>query len=245
MLNINTNYASAFATNATKSASKGLQSAMEKLSTGLRINYAKDDAAGMAIVGRMDAQVTGLNQAIRNANDGQALIDTAEGAQQEVVNLLQRLRQLAVQSTNDTNSAVDRLFIVIEADQILNEINRISDQTRFNGMKLLDGTYDAVQFQVGHKRNEDIDLSIRSVAAANVGTNRVEGTATHLAGAADSIDAHNLTVAGHVGSKIVTVAANASAKTVASSVNQNTELTGVTATAVSYTHLTLPTKRIV
>ena len=228
---VNTNVGALTAQASMSKNNRDVENAVERLSSGLRINSAADDAAGMAIVGRMDAQITGLNQAIRNANDGQALIDTAEGAQQEVVNLLQRLRQLAVQSTNDTNSAVDRLYIEKEADQILNEINRISDQTRFNGMKLLDGTYDAVQFQVGHKRNEDIDLSIRSVAAANVGTNRVEGTATHLAGAADSIDAHNLTVAGHVGSKIVTVAANASAKTVASSVNQNTELTGVTATA--------------
>ena len=228
---VNTNVGALTAQASMSKNNRDVENAVERLSSGLRINSAADDAAGMAIVGRMDAQITGLNQAIRNANDGQALIDTAEGAQQEVVNLLQRLRQLAVQSTNDTNSAVDRLYIEKEADQILNEINRISDQTRFNGMKLLDGTYDAVQFQVGHKRNEDIDLSIRSVAAADVGTNRVEGTATHLAGAADSIDAHNLTVAGHVGSKIVTVAANASAKTVASSVNQNTELTGVTATA--------------
>ena len=228
---VNTNVGALTAQASMAKNNRDLESAVERLSSGLRINSAADDAAGMAIVGRMDAQITGLNQAIRNASDGQALIDTAEGAQQEVVNLLQRLRQLAVQSTNDTNSAVDRLYIEKEADQILNEINRISDQTRYNGMKLLDGTFDAVQFQVGHKRNEDIDLSLRSVAANDIGTNRVEGTATHLAGTADSIDSHNLTVAGHVGSKIIAVAANASAKTVAASVNSNTELTGVSATA--------------
>ena len=153
---VNTNVGALTAQASMSKNNRDVENAVERLSSGLRINSAADDAAGMAIVGRMDAQITGLNQAIRNANDGQALIDTAEGAQQEVVNLLQRLRQLAVQSTNDTNSAVDRLYIEKEADQILNEINRISDQTRFNGMKLLDGTYDAVQFQVGHKRNEDI-----------------------------------------------------------------------------------------
>ena len=160
---VNTNVGALTAQASMAKNNRDLESAVERLSSGLRINSAADDAAGMAIVGRMDAQITGLNQAIRNASDGQALIDTAEGAQQEVVNLLQRLRQLAVQSTNDTNSAVDRLYIEKEADQILNEINRISDQTRYNGMKLLDGTFDAVQFQVGHKRNEDIDLSLRSV----------------------------------------------------------------------------------
>jgi len=230
---VNTNVGALTAQAAMVKNNRELETAVERLSTGLRINSAADDAAGMAITQRLESQILGLNQAIRNATDGQALLDTAEGAQNEVVNLLQRLRQLAVQSTNDTNSAVDRLYIEKEADQILNEINRISDQTRWNGMKLLDGTYDAVQFQVGANRAEDVDLSIRSVAAGQIGTYRVEGTASHLAGAADSIDSHNLTVAGHVGSKVVTVAANASAKTVAASVNQNTELTGVSATAVT------------
>ena len=230
---VNTNVGALTAQAAMVKNNRDMESAVERLSTGLRINSAADDAAGMAISNRLESQVLGLNQAIRNATDGQALLDTAEGAQNEVVNLLQRLRQLAVQSTNDTNSAVDRLYIEKEADQILNEINRISDQTRWNGMKLLDGTYDSVQFQVGANRAEDVNLSIRSVKAENIGTYRVEGTASHLAGAADSIDSHTLTVAGHVGSKVVTVAANASAKTAAASVNQNTELTGVSATAVT------------
>ncbi len=230
---VNTNVGALTAQAAMAKNNRDMESAVERLSTGLRINSAADDAAGMAITNRLESQILGLNQAIRNATDGQALLDTAEGAQNEVVNLLQRLRQLAVQSTNDTNSAVDRLYIEKEADQILNEINRISDQTRWNGMKLLDGTYDSVQFQVGANRAEDVNLSIRSVKAENIGTYRVEGTASHLAGAADSIDAHNLTIAGHVGSKVVTVAANASAKTAAASVNQNTELTGVSATAVT------------
>ena len=230
---VNTNVGALTAQAAMVKNNRNLETAVERLSTGLRINSAADDAAGMAITQRLESQVLGLNQAIRNATDGQALLDTAEGAQNEVVNLLQRLRQLAVQSSNDTNSAIDRLYIEKEADQILGEINRISDQTRWNGMKLLDGTFDSVQFQLGANRAEDVDLSVRSVAANQIGTYRVEGTASHLAGAADSIDAHNLTVAGHVGSKVITVAANASAKTVAASVNQNAELTGVTATAVT------------
>ncbi len=230
---VNTNIGALQAQASMSSNQRDLESALERLSSGLRINSAADDAAGMAIANKLDAQIKGLNQAIRNANDGKALIDTAEGAQIEVNNLLQRLRELAVQSANDTNSAVDRLYIEKEADQILNEINRIGDQTRWNGMRLLDGTFDNAQFQVGHKQNEDIDLAIRSVKAAAIGTNRVEGVATHIAGAADSIDAHNITVAGHIGSQTVTIAANSSAKTAAANINQKSELTGVTANAVT------------
>jgi flagellin len=217
---VNTNIGALQAQASMSSNQRDLESALERLSSGLRINSAADDAAGMAIANKLDAQIKGLNQAIRNANDGKALIDTAEGAQIEVNNLLQRLRELAVQSANDTNSSVDRLYIEKEADQILNEINRIGDQTRWNGMRLLDGTFDNAQFQVGHKQNEDIDLAIRSVKAAAIGTNRVEGVATHIAGAADSIDAHNITVAGHIGSQTVTIAANSSAKTAAANINQ-------------------------
>ena len=230
---VNTNVGALAAQAAMVKNNKALETAVERLSSGLRINSASDDAAGMAISNRLESQINGLNQAIRNASDGQSLIDTAEGAQVEVVNLLQRLRQLAVQSANDTNSAVDRLYIEKEADAILAEVNRISDQTRWNGMRLLDGTFDSVQFQVGHKRQEDIELSIRSSAASAIGTRRVEGTASHLAGVTQGIDAHNLTVAGHVGSKIITVAGGSDAKTIAATVNQNTELTGVSATAVT------------
>ena len=167
---VNTNVGALAAQASMSKNNKALETAVERLSSGLRINSASDDAAGMAISNRLESQINGLNQAIRNAADGQALIDTAEGAQVEVVNLLQRLRQLAVQSANDTNSAVDRLYIEKEADAILAEVNRISDQTRWNGMKLLDGTFDSVQLQVGDKRSEDIGFSIRSTAASAIGT---------------------------------------------------------------------------
>ena len=230
---VNTNVGALAAQASMSKNNKALETAVERLSSGLRINSASDDAAGMAISNRLESQINGLNQAIRNAADGQSLIDTAEGAQVEVVNLLQRLRQLAVQSANDTNSAVDRLYIEKEADAILAEVNRISDQTRWNGMKLLDGTFDAVQLQVGDKRSEDIGFSIRSTAASALGTRRVEGTASHLAGTTSQIDAHVLTVSGHLGSKALTVAAGADAKTVAAQVNGATESTGVTATAVN------------
>ena len=230
---VNTNVSASVAQANIKTNQKAMDQAIERLSSGLRINSASDDAAGMAIVNKMDSTIRGLTQAVRNAEDGQNLIDTAEGAQVEVINLLQRLRELAVQSTNDTNTALDRSYIDDEADQILNEINRISNQTRWNGTKLLDGTFDAVQFQLGAQRAEDVEFSVRSVNASKIGNYRVEGGASHLAGSADSIDAHTLTLAGYIGTKAVTVAANASAATVASTVNENTELTGVQATAVT------------
>lgn len=230
---VNTNVSASVAQANIKTNQKLMDQAIERLSSGLRINSASDDAAGMAIVNKMDSTIRGLTQAVRNAEDGQNLIDTAEGAQVEVINLLQRLRELAVQSTNDTNTALDRSYIDDEADQILNEINRISNQTRWNGTKLLDGTFDAVQFQLGAQRAEDVEFSVRSVNASKIGNYRVEGGASHLAGSADSIDAHTLTLSGYIGTKAVTVAANASAATVASTVNENTELTGVQATAVT------------
>ena len=230
---VNTNISASVAQANLKTNQKAMDQAIERLSSGLRINSASDDAAGMAIVNKMDSTIRGLTQAVRNAEDGQNLIDTAEGAQVEVINLLQRLRELAVQSSNDTNTALDRSYIDDEADQLLNEINRISDQTRWNGTKLLDGTFDAVQFQLGAQRAEDVTFSVRSSNASKIGNHRVEGTTSHIAGAADSIDAHTITVSGFIGTKAVSVAANASAKTVAASINENTELTGVSATAVS------------
>ena len=230
---INTNIGALTAQAAMDKNNANMESAIERLSTGLRINSAADDAAGIAISNKLDSQIRGLNQAIRNASDGQALLDTAEGAQEEVINLLQRLRTLAVQSSNDTNTATDRLYIEKEADQILAEINRIGDQTRWNGTKLLDGTFDAFQFQVGHKRTEDIALAIRNSKATAIGTHRVEGTAFHVAGSTATIDSQTYTVNGHVGEGSVTVAAGASAATFASSVNAKTESTGVSATAAT------------
>ena len=230
---INTNVGALTAQAAMSKNNANLESAIERLSTGLRINSAADDAAGNSISNRLESQVRGLNQAIRNASDGQAMIDTAEGAQKEVVNLLQRLRQLAVQSSNDTNSATDRIYLEKEADQILAEINRIGDQTRWNGMKLLDGTFDDIQIQVGHKRAEDIDLAIRNVKSTSIGTNRVEGTAFHVAGSTATIDAQTYTIDGHIGQATVTVAGGASAGTFATAVNGKTESTGVEASAVT------------
>ena len=139
-LTINTNVMSLNAQRNLGKSQNALANSMQRLSSGLRINSAKDDAAGLAISDRMTAQVRGLNQAARNANDGISLAQTAEGALQESTNLLQRMRELAVQSANDTNSASDRASLNDEVTQLKAELDRIAQTTEFNGKKVIDGT---------------------------------------------------------------------------------------------------------
>src|SRR3989338_4938626 len=138
---INTNIASLNAQRNLNSSQSALQISLQRLSSGLRINSAKDDAAGLSIADRMTSQIRGLNQAVRNANDGTSLAQTAEGALQESGNILQRMRELAIQSANATNSASDRRSLQSEANQLMAELNRISATTNFNGLNLLDGTF--------------------------------------------------------------------------------------------------------
>ena len=133
---INTNVKSLVAQNAATINNRAMSKAMEQLSTGKRINSASDDAAGLAISNKMTAQIRGLNQAVRNANDGISLLQTAEGATQEITNMLQRMRELAVQAANDTNEADDRTAINDEVTALKAEITRIADNTEWNGMKL-------------------------------------------------------------------------------------------------------------
>lgn len=147
MLNINTNYAASFAANAAKQTSSGLDSAMEKLSTGSRINYAKDDAAGLAISTRLSAEVQGLAMASRNAADAQSMVDTADGALGEVQNILLRMRELAVQSANGTLVQSDRDALDAEYQALELEIGRIDSNTSWAGKTLFDGS--ATTFQVG------------------------------------------------------------------------------------------------
>ena len=138
-LSVNTNVGALSAMNAATAVNKSMETSMERLSTGKRINAASDDAAGVAISSRLSAEIKGTNQSIRNAMDAQALIDTAEGAHLEVVNLLQRMREVAVQSANDTNDTADRTNLKAEMDQMVNEINRIALTTTWAGKQLLDG----------------------------------------------------------------------------------------------------------
>ena len=170
-LSINTNVASLNAQRNLGVSQSALAKSMQRLSSGLRINSAKDDAAGLAISDRMTSQIRGLNQAVRNSNDGISLAQTAEGALQESTNILQRMRELAVQSANDTNSASDRSSLQAEVNQLKQELTRIADTTTFNGKDLLNGTLTSAQFQVGANANESISFSIASAKAVDLGNN--------------------------------------------------------------------------
>lgn len=163
---INTNLASLAVQRNLASNQGASQTAMERLSTGLRINSAKDDAAGLAISSRMTAQINGLNQAARNASDGISLAQTAEGALGEIANNLQRVRTLAVQSANATNTAADRTALNNEVTQLLAEIDRVADGTKFNGVKLIDGSFSSQTFQVGAESSDTV--TIGSITDANI-----------------------------------------------------------------------------
>src|SRR6056297_2904966 len=173
---INTNIPSLTAQRNLNSSQNDVATALERLSSGLRINSAKDDAAGLAISERFTAQIRGLNQAARNANDGISLAQTAEGALAEVTNNLQRVRELAVQSANATNSSSDRQALQAEVDQLVAEIDRVAQQTNFNDVKLLDGTFSSQLFQVGANAGETISLeTIASARSSDLGE-RTEAT---------------------------------------------------------------------
>ncbi|NJP37063.1 flagellin [Alkalicoccus luteus] len=166
-----------------------MQNSMEKLASGLRINRAGDDAAGLAISEKMRAQINGLDQASRNAQDGISLIQTAEGALDETHSILQRMRELAVQSANDTNVEKDREEIQKEVDQLAQEISRISGNTEFNTQNLLGGDFQA-KFQIGANANQNISLGINDMSATALG---VIGTEPGAVVAVDGFDVQNLT----------------------------------------------------
>ena len=165
-LSVNTNFASLSAQRNLSGSQGNLETSMERLTTGLRINSAKDDSAGLAISERMTAQINGLNQGVRNANDGISLTQVAEGALGEVTNNLQRIRELAVQSSNATNTQADRNALQAEVSQLLNEIDRVANKTSFNGVSLLDGSFTGANFQVG-ANNGDV-VTVSSITDANV-----------------------------------------------------------------------------
>lgn len=242
-LSINTNVMSLNAQRNLGTSQSALAKSMQRLSSGLRINSAKDDAAGLSISDRMTSQIRGLNQAARNANDGISLAQTAEGALQETTNLLQRMRELAVQSANDTNSSSDRDSLQAEVNQLKQEMTRISDTTAFNGKNLLDGSMTTAQFQVGANANQTISFGIKSARAADLGNNSLTtnnatdgggievATAATGASADNNVKAQTLTVIGAQGSATAGIATAASAAVIAQKVNAITDKTGVTATA--------------
>lgn len=166
---INTNVTSLNAQRNLHKSQNALQTSMQRLSSGLRINSAKDDAAGLAISDRFIAQINGLNQASRNANDGISLAQTAEGALEETTNALQRMRTLAVQAANDTNSKSDRQAIQLEIDQLVSEINRIGKTTQFNGKNLLDGSDNEFSFQIGPNPEQMLSVKMSDMRASALG----------------------------------------------------------------------------
>jgi flagellin len=198
---INTNVASLNAQRNLSGTNSALATSLQRLSSGFRINSAKDDAAGLAISERFTTQIRGLSQAQRNANDGISLAQTAEGALAEVGNNLQRIRELAVQASNGTNSQGDRNALDAEVQQLKAEIQRVAEQTTFNGTKLLDGSFSGVAFQVGANAGETITVaSITNVQVAALGgtVNRFAATATiaSLTGFATAIAAGGVTING-------------------------------------------------
>jgi len=183
---VNTNIGSLNAQRSLAESSKDLATAMERLSSGKKINSAADDAAGFAIAERMTAQVRGLNMATKNANDGLSMLATIENATNDVTDMLQRVRELAVQASNDTNSLKDREYLQREVDSLLNEINRVAEQTVYNDQVVLDGTH-AGQLQVGTESGQNVAFSIKSIDTDTLGLtgNIVSGTTTGGAFVAD------------------------------------------------------------
>ena len=198
---INTNIASLNAQRNLNASQGEANTALERLSSGLRINSAKDDAAGLAISERFQSQISGLNQAQRNANDGISIAQTAEGAMDEITNNLQRIRELAVQSANATNSISDRQALNQEVQQRIEEINRIASQTSFNGLKVLDGTFGTQTFQVGANTGETIGISWLDSRGSQLGATlgKTDNFAGQTVPFQTETDALGLNYAGNVG----------------------------------------------
>ncbi len=229
---INTNMASINAQRNLTSSQNALQISLQRLSSGLRINSAKDDSAGMAIASRMSAQVSGLQQASRNANDGISLAQTAEGSMASIGDILQRMRDLSVQSANGTNSVSDRASIQNEVDQLYAEIDRISGTAEFNGIKLLNGNSANNAFQVGANANQTIAFSINEVSTKAMSLNGAVApgqlNSGRISGAAPVAGSNELIFNGK---GVPMLAASTSAKLQAADINAATGITGVSATA--------------
>ena len=244
---INTNIASLNSQRNLNGSQKALETSLQRLSSGLRINSAKDDAAGLAISDRMTSQIRGYNQATRNANDGISLAQTAEGALGATTDLLQRIRELAIQSANSTNSSSDRASLQAEVNQLKQEIDRVSSQTEFNGLKLLDGTFSAQAFQVGANANQTIlvsmdgsstsDLQDNQLLTLNTASGQGTGSSTAASGTVpttSTIGTQILTVSGPLGKvEDIVIPTGASAFDVAVAISKREGETSVTADATN------------
>jgi flagellin len=229
---INTNIASLNSQRNLTSSQTSLTTSLQRLSSGLRINSAKDDAAGLAISDRMNSQIRGMTQAARNANDGVSLAQTAEGALSSSGDILQRIRELAVQSSNASNSASDRKALQTEVTQLSSELNRIAQTTAFNGQQLLDGTMGTAHFQVGANANELISATGSNFLTNTYGNNRTAVDAAQVKATSSNVVASkDITVSGYLGTAKYTTSGTDSAKSIAAGINKESAKTGVTATA--------------
>ncbi|HIF9448495.1 TPA: flagellin [Photobacterium damselae] len=250
---VNTNVSAMTAQRYLNSASNGVANSMEKLSSGLRINSAKDDAAGLQISNRLTSQTNGLNVAMRNANDGISMAQTAEGAMQESTNMLHRMRDLALQSANGSNSDEDRAAIQKEVTALQTEMTRIADTTTFGGQNLLDGSFGTKQFQIGANANETIGVSLGDISANAIGNFTAEGKGTKLgsetptsaAGSAAGgkfavvTTAGDLNLSGPNGTGKVSVSATDTVSSIADNINSaNTGIKAETTVSTKLTGLT-------
>ncbi|MGB4673900.1 MAG: flagellin, partial [Azovibrio sp.] len=222
---INTNVASLNAQRNLSSTANSLNTSLQRLSSGLRINSAKDDAAGLAISERFTAQIRGLDQARRNANDGVSLAQVGEGALNEMGNILQRVRELAVQSANATNSASDRAVLNAEVTQLVAELDRFASTTEFNGTRLFDGSNSSLVYQVGANANQTITATTTDFRTSQYGTYQIgnasqstaasgTGTGTAITGAVVS-SGGTVTINGAGGAATITTTASDSARDIA------------------------------
>ncbi len=245
---IQTNVASINAQRNLSRTSTSLQTTLQRLSSGFRINSARDDAAGLQISNRLTSQIGGLNQAVRNANDGISLAQTAEGALQEATNILQRIRDLSIQSANGSNSALERKALQQEAGQLVAEINRVADTTTFGGRKLLDGTFGSSAFQIGANANETIGVSLQSGSAEFLGRNSfdfdgsaADGLGSVAVGATipvNGIATDTFTITGSLGEGAISYSNLDSAYDIAVQINSASDTTGVTADARTMVQIT-------
>jgi len=247
-LTVNTNIASLTAQRNLTTSQSDLSTSLQRLSSGLRINSAKDDAAGLAISERFTAQIRGLNQGIRNANDGISLAQTAEGAMSEITNNLQRIRELAVQSANASNTADDRSALQTEVSALLNEIQRVATNTNFNGNQLINGSFNGAAFQVGANQGETVDFGniadMQIAALGSTTTNTSAGlsgnsstivTLTAVAAGSFTIDSGNGNGAVSIGALDAAASAQVRAGDLVAAINAVSSQTDVGATYNSST----------
>ena len=244
---INTNVMSINTVRVLDKSQHSLQTSMERLSSGMRINHARDDAAGMAIAEGMTSQIRGMNQAVRNTMDGISLVQVADGALGAISEKLQRVRELGVQAANGTNSSSDRVALDKEVQALLAEVDRSASKVQFNGVNLIDGTFSNQTFQVGHSQGDTITIS--SIADANVHALKVTSDTADSAGTAPTATTTDFTITGTTGSSSAAVTITASGITttatsaeslaaIAKAINAKTGETGVGA-SVSGGKLTL------